>query len=256
MPSPTDSLTDLELAAELVREAGALAAQMRREGLVTEHKTSISDVVSAADIAAEKLVVKRLRDERPQDGIVGEEGANHPGERTWFIDPVDGTYNFLWGLPYWCSALALADSGDALLGAVYHPTADELWLGGVDHPTTLNGQPLPKLRNQPLAAISVASYIHPETLPNDRTRLPLLRAIGGAATMRSLGSGSVELASVAAGRLGAWVQHDSKDWDWLPGVALVQAAGGATNVVELDGHRWHIAGSRQAVDEITGLILG
>jgi fructose-1,6-bisphosphatase/inositol monophosphatase family enzyme len=70
-----------------------------------------------------------------------------------------------------------------------------------------------------------------------------------------LGSGSIELAAVAGGRLGAWVQYDCLIWDWLPGVALVHAAGGTTNVVHAGGHRWHVAGSRQVVDEVTALLL-
>jgi fructose-1,6-bisphosphatase/inositol monophosphatase family enzyme len=71
-----------------------------------------------------------------------------------------------------------------------------------------------------------------------------------------LGSGSIELAAVAAGRLGAWAQIDSLDWDWLPGVALVEGAGGVTTVLEANGHRWHLAGSAQAVAEISALVLG
>jgi myo-inositol-1(or 4)-monophosphatase len=245
---------DFALAASLVREAGTLAAAMLRDGLTTEHKTSISDVVSAADHAAERLVVARLRAERPDDGLIGEEGASRPGARTWFIDPVDGTYNFLSGLPYWCSALALTDADGPVLGAVYQPVADELWLGGRGRPTTCNYRPVTPLVDRPLAEVSVASYLHPGTLPDDSARIPLLRAIAGAATVRMLGSGSVELAAVAGGRLGAWVQLDSLDWDWLPGLALVHAAGGASEVFELGGHRWHLAGSARAVAEAAALI--
>ena len=71
-----------------------------------------------------------------------------------------------------------------------------------------------------------------------------------------LGSGSVELAAVAAGRLGASMQANSLPWDWLPGAALVLAAGGAARVVEADGHRWHLAGSPRVVDELTALVIG
>jgi myo-inositol-1(or 4)-monophosphatase len=247
---------DLELAASLVREAGRLAAEMLLDGLTTKHKTSISDVVSAADHAAEELVVSRLQAARPDDGVIGEEGANHPGERTWFVDPVDGTYNFLSGLPLWCSAIALTDAEGLVLGAIYHPAADELWLGGRDHPTSCNGVPLAALVDRPLSDISIASYVHPTTLPDDSARIPLLRTIQRAATLRMLGSGSIELAAVASGRLGASVQMDSMDWDWLPGAALVAAAGGATEVVNASGHRWHLAGPPRAVDEIRGLLLG
>ncbi|UQX88898.1 inositol monophosphatase family protein [Jatrophihabitans telluris] len=252
---PTD-LSDLQLAAELVREAGLLARRMLAEGLETRHKTSISDVVSAADHAAERLVVGRLRDERPADGLIGEEGTDEPASsgRTWYIDPVDGTYNFLSGLPYWCAAVALADAEGPVLGAVYHPVTDELWLGGRDQPTTCNGVPVPSLTEAPLSQLSVASYLHPATLPDPGSRLPLLAVIGRAATVRMLGSGSIELASVAGGRLGAWVQHDSMAWDWLPGAALVSAAGGSTAVIEQGGHRWHVAGNRTAVADAVDTI--
>jgi fructose-1,6-bisphosphatase/inositol monophosphatase family enzyme len=246
----------MELAATLTREAGLLAAAMRRAGLQIERKTSPSDVVSAADRAAEELIVSRLRESWPDDGLVGEEGTSVAGARTWFIDPVDGTYNFLSGLPYWCSAMALVDADGPVLGAVYHPESDEQWLGGRDHPTTCNGQPVAPVAGVPLAEVSVASYLHPTTLPDDTVREPLLRVLRSAATVRMLGSGSIELAAVAGGRIGAWVQYDCLDWDWFPGVALVEAAGGATRVVPAGEHRWHIAGSRPIVDEITELLAG
>ncbi len=247
---------DFELAESLVREAGLLAAAMLRDGLRTEHKTSISDVVSAADHAAEDLIVARLLAERPGDGVVGEEGTDRPGARTWFVDPVDGTYNFLSGLPTWCSALALTDADGPVLGAVYDPGSDELWLGGRGRPTTRNGIAVPPLLDRALSQVSVASYLHPGTLADDAARVPLLRAIQGAATVRMLGSGSVELAAVAGGRLGAWVQPDSLDWDWLPGATLVRAAGGVTEVFRAGGHRWHVAGPARAVAEISALLRG
>jgi fructose-1,6-bisphosphatase/inositol monophosphatase family enzyme len=247
---------DFELAAALVRDAGDLAARMLRDGLKVEHKTSISDVVSAADKAAEQLVADRLAADRPDDGVIGEEGADRPGKRTWYIDPVDGTYNFLSGLPVWCSAVALVDEDGPVLGAIYQPTADELWVGGRDHPTTCNGVLVEPLADQPLAAVSIATYLHPTTLGDDARRLPLLRAMEGAATVRMLGSGSVELAAVAAGRLGVYLQANSLPWDWLPGATIVEAAGGATAVLTLGAHRWHVAGPRVAVEQTTGLLRG
>src|SRR5262249_30713244 len=159
--------------------------------------------------AAEELISTRLRDERPEDGIIGEEGAAHPSERggrVWHIDPIDGTYNFTSGIPIWCAALALADDDRLALGAVYHADADELWLGGRDQPTTCNGELVPQLSDRPLADVSLASYLHPATLPQDDVRLPLLQALEPAATVRTFGSGSVELSWVAGGRLGGFLQ--------------------------------------------------
>lgn len=249
---------DLALAAALVRDAGRLAADMALDGLQTTHKTSRSDVVSAADHAAEELIVARLRAARPDDGIIGEEGADHSTRsgRTWYVDPVDGTYNFLSGLPTWCSAVALADDDGPLLAAVYQPATEELWLGGREHPTTCNDIAVPRLTDRPLAELSLASYLHPSTLPDDRARIPLLRVLQGAATVRMLGSGSIELAAVAAGRLGVWAQLDSLDWDWLPGACLVRAAGGQTQVLTAGGHRWHIAGPARAVADVVAALRG
>src|SRR6476620_3341868 len=108
-------LDDYELAAELVREAGQLALMMRQGGLDAQRKTSISDVVTAADHAAEAYVLEQLQRCRPDDAVLGEEGASVAGSsgRTWVIDPVDGTFNFLHGSTYWCSAIALKDSSGA-----------------------------------------------------------------------------------------------------------------------------------------------
>jgi myo-inositol-1(or 4)-monophosphatase len=247
-------IDDLTLAGGLVRDAGALAARMLADGLRTDYKTSVSDVVSDADHAAEDLVVGRLAEARPDDGLVGEEGAAREGARTWFIDPVDGTYNFLSGLPEWCSALALVDRDGPLLGAVYQPTADELWLGGRSTPLTRNGEPVRPLVDRPLAEVSVASYLHPGRMDVADYRATFLRVARGAATVRMLGSGSIELAAVAAGRLGLWVQADSALWDWYPGAVLVRAAGGDTAELERGGQLWRVAGNRQAVADAVALL--
>jgi fructose-1,6-bisphosphatase/inositol monophosphatase family enzyme len=241
---------DFALAGSLVRAAGELAARMLADGLRVEHKTSITDVVSAADRAAESLIVERLRAARPDDGIVGEEGAARPGARTWYLDPVDGTYNFLAGLPTWCSALALTDADGVVLGAVYQPTTGELWLGGRDRPTTRNGLLLPPLDDRPLAQVSLASYLHPDRLDDADLRGPWLAVLRASATLRVLGSGSVELAAVAAGRLGVFAQLDCPAWDWLPGEALVRAAGGDSAAFQLCGHTWYVAGPPTAVADV------
>lgn len=251
-----ESVSDAELAGNLVTEAGTLAARMRRDGLAVSTKTSISDVVSDADHAAERLIVGRLAAARPADGVLGEEGADRPGARTWVIDPVDGTYNFVSGLPTWCSALALVHGERLLLGAVYQPTTDELWVGGPELPTTLSGAPLARVEDRPLAELSIATYLNPTRLTDDTLRIPLLRAVSGAASLRMIGSGSVELAAVAASRLGVFLHADTLPWDWHPGAALVLGAGGVAEVAEIGGHRWHVAGPvtavRQALDRLAG----
>ena len=243
-------MNDYDLAAHLVQSAGMLAADMLAEGLETRYKTSISDVVSGADEAAERLVEDRLAELRPDDAVVGEEGAQRPGgHRTWYIDPVDGTYNFLSGVPYWCSAIGLVDSTAPIAGAVYYPGPNELWVGGPDRTTTLDGEQVPELLDQPLAAVSIATYLHPRYL-NDRSRVDSwLAAVSAAATVRMLGSASVDLAGVASGRLGVFLQANLNPWDWYPGAALVIGAGGVAETLQIGANLWQIAGNRQSVFE-------
>jgi myo-inositol-1(or 4)-monophosphatase len=247
---------DETLAANLVTEAGALAAKMLAAGLETRYKTSVSDVVSAADHAAEELVARRLGEERPDDGLVGEEGTARPGDRTWFIDPVDGTYNFLSGIPYWCSAVGLVDAEGPVLGAVYFPAQDQLWVGGRDRPTTLNGEPVPTLTDVALSEVSVATYFHPRRLRDTDQAAAWRAAVSAAATVRVLGSASIDLASVASGRLGVFLQANLHPWDWLPGAALVRGAGGVAEVVSHNGNEWQIAGNAQAVAETAAALRG
>jgi myo-inositol-1(or 4)-monophosphatase len=245
---------DFALAAELVTDAGRLARQMRSADLSVRRKTSVSDIVTLADSAAEEQIVQRLRQERPEDGVVGEEGASYPGRRTWLLDPIDGTYNYAAGVPFWCSALALLDGGTPVLGAVYIPDSDELWIGGPDHPTTCNGTAVPAVADTALIELSVCSYLHPQAIGDEQVRRTFLALVEPAATVRMLGSGSVELAYIAGGRLGAFAQNDCQDWDWHPGRALVEAAGGVTRVLVRGGHRWHLAGNRVAVDDLVAAV--
>lgn len=255
LPADVDDAT---LAQELTRRAAALAARMRTEGLAGEQKTSISDVVTAADHAAEELVAGALVALRPDDGIVGEEGAEAESAsgRTWVIDPVDGTYNFLSGLSTWCSALALQDAEGIVLGAVHQPAVDESWLGGRGIATRLNGVAVGALQDLPLAQVAMATYLHPAVLPDDDLRVPWLAAISGAATVRMFGSGSCDLAAVAAGRVGVWAQQSVPEWDWLPGAALVTAAGGRAEQVEVRGRVWSVAGRPTAVADVIAALRG
>jgi len=245
---------DPDLALDLVRDAGTLAAEMLADGLETQYKTSISDVVSAADHAAEERVLGRLVEHRPEDGVVGEEGASRPGRRTWYIDPVDGTYNFLNLIPYWCSAIGLAEDQQPIVGAVYYPAVRQEWVGGPDHPTLHNGRPVPPLQDQPLDRISVCTYVHPNRMDDADLIEPWRAVVRATATVRMLGSASIDLAGVAGGRLGLFLQRNLNPWDWLPGAALVRGAGGAAEIVEHRGQHWNLAGSRQAVDEAAALI--
>ncbi|GAB6985959.1 inositol monophosphatase family protein [Nocardioides pyridinolyticus] len=250
-------MNDAELAVHLVRAAGTLALRMRGEGLSVDAKTSISDVVTAADRAAELLVVDTLAAERPDDGVLGEEGAARAGTsgRTWVIDPVDGTYNFVAGLDWWCSAIALTDGDDLVLGAIHHPATGRTWVGGPDLPTTVDGVPLAPITDRPLAQSCLVTYLHPPFYDTE-VGTTFGRIAGAAATIRIMGSGSMDATAIAEGRLHALCQHSVPPWDLLPGAALIRGAGGTTRVVEAAGVSWYAAGAPTAVADLGRALLG
>ncbi|WP_425429796.1 inositol monophosphatase family protein [Corynebacterium pacaense] len=253
--------SDEHLAQTLVFNAGRLAWRMRENGVDTDYKTSVSDVVTDADRAAESFVAGVLEALRPEDGILGEEGAHRASTsgRTWVIDPVDGTYNFTRGSDYWCSALALVEGDPAapervVFGAVHRPAMGYTWFGGPGIRSTRDSRELPLLVDAPCGDISLATYIHPVWLAKERVRGVWAEVATHFATLRMLGAGSVDLASVADGTWGAWMQHSVADWDWLPGRALVEGAGGACVKVDAGGVTWCVAGNPQAVTEISAIL--
>lgn len=250
------AVDDAELAALLVRDAGALAAGMLARGLDAETKTHVSDVVTAADHAAEAQVVATLRRERPDDSIVGEEGADQVGTsgRTWVIDPVDGTYNFHRGLDWWCSALALVDGEDLVLGAVHHASSGSTYVGGPALPSSHNARAISPLTDRPLRDSCATTYLHPPFYEGE-IGAAFVRAVEGVATLRMMGSGTMDAVAIAQGRCDVLFQHSVPDWDRLPGAAIIRGVGGESRVVHAAGVDWHVAGVPSAVAEICDRLL-
>jgi len=231
-------MSDRELAERLVRVAGSVALGLR--GGPAGVKGLATDVVTEADVRAEAAMVELLRAERPGDGVRGEEGAAIEGARSWLLDPVDGTLNYARGLPAWCSAACVVDSVGAVACAVLDPVAGELF-------SAARGEAAPVAADAPaLAEAVVATFVDVRRRDADVTAgiERVLRRVG---SLRAAGSGTLELAWVAAGRLDAWVQADVEPWDWHPGALLVAEAGGAVR----EAGRWRVAaGSAALADEI------
>jgi myo-inositol-1(or 4)-monophosphatase len=251
-----DLTADAALAADLVREAGLLAARARVAGLDVTRKTSGSDIVTQADTAAERLIVERLAAERPADAIVGEEGTSRPGTsgRTWVIDPVDGTFNFSRGSDWWCSALALHDADDVLLGAVHHPQSLRTWVGGPDLASTCDGEPLAPLPDTPREERCAVTYLHPPYWAGEVGEA-FARALGEVGTLRMLGSGTMDMMAIASGQWDVLFQHSVADWDRLPGAAVIRGAGGESVVVRSAGVDWTVTGAPAAVADVRSALL-
>lgn len=256
MREPRDIRDDAGFASDMVTEAGRLAADMRREGIRAQRKKSISDVVTAADRAAERLISDHLAAWRPDDGILGEEGAfrESASGRRWIIDPVDGTYNFVQGLTWWCSAIALVDGEDLQFGAVYHPHDDALFVGGPHLSSTRNGVHIPPILDRPLAEVCAATYLNPARIDSE-VAAAFSRAAQGAAALRMLGSGTMDAMAIAQGQLGVYFQHSVPEWDWLPGLAIIEGVGGVGRQVEVAGVTWSVAGAPTSVDDVCSRLL-
>ena len=250
-------MNDAELAGRLVSGAGQLAQRMRSAGVSVDTKTSVSDLVTEADHAAERHVVDLLAAERPDDGVLGEEGAARVGTsgRRWVIDPVDGTYNFVAGLDWWCSALALLDGERLVLGAVHHPATGRTYVGGPGLPTTVDGVALPRLVDRPLAESCLTTYLHPPAYAGE-AGVAFARMVSGAATLRMLGSASMDATAIASGSLHLRCQHSMPPWDDLPGAALILGVGGTTTAVEAGGVTWSAAGVPTAVADLAAALRG
>lgn len=253
--------TDAQLAQALVFNAGRMAWRMRAAGVSTGYKTSISDVVTEADRLTERFVAKALQATRPDDGLLGEEGAKGASAsgKTWVIDPIDGTYNFTRGSDYWCSALALVrgeveDPEELIVGAVHRPDMGYTWCGGADRATTQDREEVAGPDTQLLERSALSTYLHPTMIDRAEVRDTWMKVARHAATVRMLGAGSVDLAGIACGTHGAWLQHTVAPWDWLPGRALVEGAGGKTATVAAGGVTWCVAGGEECVNQIVELL--
>ena len=171
------------------------------------------------------------------------------------IDPVDGTYNFHRGLSWWCSAIALTGPDDVLLGAVFRPHDDALFVGGPDLPSTLNGEALPSLPDVPLDQACATTYLHPP-FDDPGISAAFARAAGGAATLRMFGFGSMDAMAIARGQLGVSFQHSVADWDRLPGAAVIRGAGGVARRTTAGGVVWSVAGAPTAVAQVCAALEG
>ena len=173
-------MSDRALAERLVRLAGGIALELR--GGAVEVKGDATDVVTAADRRAEAALLELLRAERPDDGVVGEEGAAVAGgARRWLLDPVDGTLNYALGLPAWCAAVVVTDAAGALACAAYDPVAGELFSAARGEGATRDGAPLRVGPAPALAEAVVATFV-------DVRRRDAAVAAGTEALLRRVGA--------------------------------------------------------------------
>ena len=220
-----------------VRAGDDALAGRRRLGIgqpvVHDTKSSPTDPVTEYDRAAERLIVDAIRQSRPDDAIVGEEGADQTGTSGlhWLVDPIDGTANFVYDLPHWCTSIAVVDADGPLAGAVYAPVLGELFSAERGGGATLNGSPIRcsgvDQLSRALVGTGFSDSADRRALQGDR----VARLVREVRDIRRLGSAAIDLCLVACGRLDAYFEEHLNSWDLAAGVLIAAEAGAVTSDV-------------------------
>ena len=228
MPSPELLDELLSVALDAAHRAGALLRDGRPADLgVADTKSSPVDVVTEMDLASEKLVLELITGRRPDDGYLGEEGADRPGTSgvRWVVDPLDGTVNYLYGLPSWGVSVAAELDGRAGAGVVVVPSRDETFhavLGGGAH---LNGRPIATRPAAPWGQALIGTgfgYLQARRTHQAEVLFALMPEVRD---IRRAGAAAVDLCDVAAGRLDGFYERGLQPWDRAAGLLIAAEAG-------------------------------
>jgi myo-inositol-1(or 4)-monophosphatase len=213
----------LDIAVEAARTAGALLLERFGSERVLATKSTSTDLVSAADLAAEAAIREILAARAPDDAIMGEEGEDTGGTsgRRWVVDPLDGTVNFLYGLPQWCVSIAC----EGRVAAIFDPVLDELFTATADGPARCNGMVLDPSPPEDLAHALVATGFGYDTRRRELQAGVAARVVTQARDIRRGGSAALDLAWTAAGRLDAYYERGVNLWDVAAGELLCARAG-------------------------------
>ena len=218
----------ITLAAELARSAGQHARTGRAQGMqVVGTKLTDTDMVTKFDREAEAMIVTGLRAARPDDSIVGEEGGSHRGTSgiEWLVDPIDGTTSFMYGLPTWCVSIGARDADGGLLGAVYLPDLDEMFLAERGGSATLNGRSIHCSTATEVSKALVAtgfSYTPAHRTVQSRRVTEFIHQIRD---VRRMGAAAVDICFVACGRLDAYFEENLHAWDIAAAEVIAREAG-------------------------------
>jgi myo-inositol-1(or 4)-monophosphatase len=198
------------LAESVAREAGALLLEaFTGPELRVSAKSTPTDLVSEADHAAEHLIRERLAAARPHDGVLGEEGGDHQGTSGvhWVVDPLDGTVNFLFGVPQWAVSIAAEDEHGTLIGVVYDPLRNELFAAEREGAATLDGRPITASTKQDMATALVGTGFGYDAEVRRAQAVVAARLLPLVRDLRRFGSAAIDLAWTACGRLDAYYEH-------------------------------------------------
>lgn len=269
MTGGTDPAALRDLALDVARSAVELVRDHRTRGVeVAATKSSDVDVVTAADRASEELVRSMLRERRPDDAVLGEEGEDEPGTTglRWVVDPIDGTVNFLYGLPQYAVSVAVqrasgssATGWETVAGAVVNAATGTEYAAhaGPDGPVgTRDGAPVRVRDPQPLAQMLLATGFSYDRDVRARQARSLVALLPRVRDVRRMGSCALDLCHVAEGTLDGYVEEGVHLWDHAAAVLVAQAAGARAELLPgASGRDLLVCGPEGAFEELRAAVV-
>ena len=253
---PYDDLLDLARAVAV--ETAGLVRIRRRAGVeVAATKSSPVDIVTEVDQAAERLIYDRLMSARPDDGFLGEEGGSSESSSgvTWIVDPIDGTVNFLYGIPQYAVSIAASVDDRVVAGVVVNVETEEVFAATLGGGATCGGRPLNVRSDVPLSERLVVTGFNYVAEVRARQAVAAAALLTQVRDIRRLGSAALDLCAIGAGRADAYVEEGLNPWDLAAG-GLVATEAGATLQVRpgVGGTDCVICAPADGFEEFAGLV--
>ncbi len=250
----------LELAIEAAQAGGRLLRERFAAGgeAAVTSKSTPTDLVSQADLASQQAIRALIGARRPKDGFLAEEeSADDAGSSglQWIVDPLDGTVNYLYGIPIWCVSIAVRDAAGMLAGVVFDPLGDETFSAVRGEPPLLNAAPLRPARERAhtLAQALVATGFAYDGEVRAAQAGVVSHSMGSMRDIRRCGAAALDLAWTAAGRFDAYFERTVKIWDTAAGALICESAG--LEVHELSDRPGLPGGILAAPPELAGPLL-
>jgi len=249
----------LDLARSVADEAADLVRQQRRAGVeVADTKSSPVDIVTEVDRAAERLIYSRITRARPDDGFLGEEGASAESTTgvTWVVDPIDGTVNFLYGIPQYAVSIAASRGEEVVAGVVVNVASGEVFAATRGGGSTLDGRPLRVRDVVPLEQCLIATGFNYVAEVRALQAAAVGRMLNTVRDIRRLGSAALDLCALAAGRIDGFVEEGLNPWDKAAGGLIATEAGARVETWRgAGGTDCVVAGPAAGFDDFSALVV-
>lgn len=225
-------------AKKIVKEAGILLKNLKKQPLHLEEKKNHSDLVTFVDSAIEKFLVEKIQEKYPNHIIIGEEGIDKrefsDSKTKWIIDPIDGTTNFIHNFPYYGISVGIIHEEEGIIGVVYNPSTDELFYAEKDKGSYVNDERIKITNRISLKEALVSTTMFWDNYQTKENIHPsIIEIYKDTRGLRMVGGAAISLCEVAKGTLNAYIMPMLNTWDYTGGTIILRETGGI--ITQLNG---------------------